>query len=192
MAIAETATLDSLLQRPELSAPAKEFARYWQGLPRACGVPLRQDFDPTSLPSILPSFVILEVVDDQTVRIRLAGTAEVERYGHEITGLNYLDFVPEGRKAKALGAFRHILDYPCGMLAKIYSTSNSGEPYINEALGFPVRSSPDQLNLIYFQSNNYPRSSYHDTRNDPLTQHVAVTQRIFVDVGFGVPQDFCE
>ncbi len=192
MAEAETTTLQTLLGWTELSDAAKEFAGYWSALPKLGDVPRRRDFDPASLPAILPSFVILEVESPESVRFRLAGTSEVERYGQEVTGRNYLDFVPVARRPKAYAAFRNILDYPCGMLAVIYSITACGEPFLNEALGFPVRGQGDQVNLIYFQSNNRPRDLFHDNWADKLERHVAVTRRVFVDIGAGVPTDFSE
>lgn len=192
MAEAEITTLQTLLGWPDLSGAAKEFADYWAALPKLDCVPRRRDFDPASLPAILPSFVILEVENPESVRFRLAGTAEVERYGQEVTGRNYLDFVPAARRPKAYAAFRNMLDCPCGMLAIIYSTASSGEPFLNEALGFPVRGQGDQVNLIYFQSNNRPRELFHDNWSDKLERHVAVTRRVFVDIGAGVPSDFSE
>lgn len=185
-------TLDDLRIDGLLSPNAQQFAGYWRSLPKRGLVPDRSSFDPTSQRGILSHFSILEIVAPDLARYRLAGTAEVERYGMDVTGRNYLDFVAPERRPFAARAFQAMIELPCGMLAIIHSTSRSGRQITNESLGFPVRGNDGMVNLLYFQSNTALTHEYHDSRRDSLDTHVQVARRLFVDIGGGTPKDFRE
>lgn len=191
MSQANSISFDDLMASPDdVSARGLAFARYWSSLPKRDFVPDRKDFDPSFSPESLPSFVILEVVDSENVRFRLVGTGEVERYGREVTGLNYLDFVPDWRRATASAAFHAVITHPCGMRATILSRSQAGQPFINETIGFPVRGRDEKVNLIYFQSGTRPVLAHHDSREDQLSEHTEIAGRTFINIGAGTPSDF--
>jgi len=175
-----------------LSPNSQTFADYWISLPRDALVPDRQAFDPAAQRRILDHFVILEIVAADRILFRLAGTAEVERYGREVTGMNYLDFVDPERRPRAAEAFLHMADRPCGMLAVIHSTTRSGQKVVNEAIGFPMRDREGRTSLLYFQSNTVTQPGFRDPRQDRLDRHVRVSQRRFIDIGAGVPDDFSD
>lgn len=183
-------SLDDLERAGVLSPNALAYAHYWKSLPKVDLVPERSSFDPVSQRAILSHFAILELVEPGVVKYRLAGTAEAQRYGQDVTGKNYLDFVNPERRAEACRAFEEMAGRPCGMLAIIHSTARSGRHVINESLGFPMRGSDGRSNLLYFQSNTASTKEYYDSRLDVLDTHVRVSRRLFIDIGAGVPTDF--
>ncbi len=164
---------------------AANFADYWASLPRRDLVPARADFDPIAVPRLLPTFVIHELIAPDDIRIRLAGTAIREHYGVEITGRNYLDFVPEERRAMASRAIHLVCERPCGMLARITSSTESGALMINESLALPLRDDAGRCRLVYYQSNTRPQVA-REPGDDPLRLHETVRRR-FYDIGAGVP-----
>ncbi len=164
------------------------FATRHAALARVGDVPLRSALRPETMAPILSSFVILEVEGPGVVRFRLAGTREVGRYGFEVTGRNYIDFVPPARQEAAFKAFRAMDRLPCGMYALIRSRSAAGRLSLNEALGFPFRSdSTGRIHLV-FQSNDVEVDPSRDLAADPLAAHATVLDRRFIDVGFGAPE----
>lgn len=82
----------------DISAPTMkafdELYTYWSSLRDGNKIPLKSNFDPMKVMSILPEIAIMERVDDDTVIYRLAGTALSERAGREMTGINTLDNFP--------------------------------------------------------------------------------------------------
>lgn len=169
------------------SERSRTFASLYAGLVRPGLLPLRSAMRPEDLCAILSTFVILEVEGPGVVRFRLAGTREVERYGFEVTGRNYVDFVPRARREAAFAAFRTMDGTPCGMYALIRSQSASGRQSVNEALGFPFRSDRTGRVHLVFQSNDVEVDPRRDGTTDPLAAHDSVLDRRFIDVGFGAP-----
>ncbi|HVJ43805.1 MAG TPA: PAS domain-containing protein [Dongiaceae bacterium] len=186
-----TCTVSDLPAMGLLSPNSLVFAKYWGSLPKVGLLPDRQLFAPEDVRSILRNFVILEIVSPEEVRFRLAGTAEADRYGRDVTGLNYMDFVDPARRPKAHGAFQAMAATPCGMVATIQSKSSAGLDFINEAIGFPFSQGDGQTPLLYFQSNTLTDYSFHDAYEDRLAEHTRVTRRFFIDIGAGIP-DFSD
>lgn len=66
---------------------------YWNEVRGDRIAPRRFDIEPARIGGILPETFILEQVDRQTYRFRLAGTRICEQFGAEFRGLNVLDLV---------------------------------------------------------------------------------------------------
>lgn len=176
------------MDMPTFRSPrSHQYAQYYLSLLRPGRLPLRSEFDVTTQGSIIDSFVILEREEPGLVRFRLAGTLERRRYGFEVTGRNYLDFVPEDRRAAAESAFRRMADHPCGMHAMIVSRTLYGRTTVNEALGFPFRADRTGAIHLIFQSNDLEFDERRQMEGDPLSLHQQVSSRRYIDIGFGIP-----
>jgi hypothetical protein len=64
---------------------------YWNSVRAERIAPQRFEIDPSRISAILPYTFILEQVDAQTLRFRLAGTRMCEIFGNELRGTNFLD-----------------------------------------------------------------------------------------------------
>ena len=64
---------------------------YWNEVRASRAAPRRFDIEPAKIGTLLPHTFILERVDAQTYRYRLAGTAISEAYGRDFRNVNYLD-----------------------------------------------------------------------------------------------------
>lgn len=76
----------------------REMLAYWQGKAVGGRLPKPSGIDPTEIPKLIPSLVICDLEEAPfRVRIRLAGTRQVEVIGREVTG-RYVDEMdlPEG------------------------------------------------------------------------------------------------
>lgn len=74
----------------------RELFRYWLVRRRRCGLPLRADIDPTSLPpDCLPHLYLYRLEPDGRLRYILIGTAVVKALGQDYTG-RYVDEVLTG------------------------------------------------------------------------------------------------
>ncbi|MFM2044499.1 MAG: hypothetical protein RLY86_3075 [Pseudomonadota bacterium] len=176
------------MEMPDFRSPrSHQYAQYYLSLLGPGRLPQRSAFDVTSQRRIIDSFVILEREAPGLVRFRLAGTLERRRYGFEVTGRNYLDFVPEDRREGAEAAFRHMAEHPCGMHAMIVSRTLYGRTTMNEALGFPFRADHSGAIHLIFQSNDLEFDERRQLEGDPLSLHQQVSSRRYIDIGFGVP-----
>ena len=173
---------------PDIIHPrGRSFGAYWMCLPKRDFLPDRDQIDLAQLKEILPSFVILQYESPSMIRFRLAGTDEVKRYGFEVTGRNYLDFVPDERKAEALQTFETMLRHPCGSRNLIETVTSSGRNVINEAIGYPMRGSDGRADQLIFQSNDIEGKLEPYQRRDVVAQHRRLRERRFIDIGAGLP-----
>lgn len=63
---------------------------YWESVRAGRVAPHRFEIDPAKISSILPFTFILERLDAESYRFRLAGTHMCETFGHELRGTNFL------------------------------------------------------------------------------------------------------
>jgi hypothetical protein len=64
---------------------------YWDSVRAQQIAPQRFEIDPSRISAILPYTFILERIDSETLRYRLAGTRMCEIFGRELRGTNFLD-----------------------------------------------------------------------------------------------------
>lgn len=76
----------------QIGAPAaaarahEELFGYWASLKRGARLPGRRDIDPRAFKRLLPTVSLIDVLDTDDFRLRLAGTGLYGVYGREITG----------------------------------------------------------------------------------------------------------
>jgi hypothetical protein len=64
---------------------------YWDSVRAEQIAPQRFEIDPSRISALLPYTFILERIDSETLRYRLAGTRMCEIFGSELRGTNFLD-----------------------------------------------------------------------------------------------------
>jgi hypothetical protein len=99
------------------SAISHEFEAFWRGLPRDGAVPHRRHFEPKSAARFLPNLVLMETVVDGagSFHLRLVGTAIEARIQRNLSGCDYLDFLPGEFRQGAIDSARTIAERPCGL-----------------------------------------------------------------------------
>jgi hypothetical protein len=173
------------------SPAARDFFAYWDGLSKHDFVPRRDDFDPVAVKQLLPDIAILQYrfADPPAVVFRLAGTSHVARWGRELTGLNYLDFVPLARRPLAWARQRLIVEHPCGTHSYRIETFESGRQVRLESVALPLRSRDGRADLMIVFSREAPDQKVERWR---LGTHQAFADSVgsrFIDIGKGVPAD---
>lgn len=78
---------------------------YWNEVRGDRATPRRFEIDPAKIASLLPSTFILERIDGETFRFRLAGTRVCELFGYELRGSNFLHGWSMGDRAALI---RHL------------------------------------------------------------------------------------
>ncbi|KLN61624.1 hypothetical protein WH96_04595 [Kiloniella spongiae] len=177
------------------NAKNRQFYDYWLSLekPEGTVVPNRSAFRPEDIPSLLPNIIIYELVSRENIKIRLQGTAINERFGHDMTGGNYLDYVEEDRKKIAADAFWMMAEQPCGVLAVLEHALSSGRNITVESIGFPLHndimtvdgSTPNPI--IIYQSNEINDLNSLGYQADERLKLILVVERNIIDIGKGAP-----
>lgn len=93
---------------------------YWRSKRRGRAMPDRRDIDPLEMgPALLPHIAMLDIEDGAArVRYRLVGTALVERFGRDPTGL-LLDDVMSGSYFEFIRSLcRDVHDHRCPVYAE--------------------------------------------------------------------------
>lgn len=183
-----TPSIDAI--RPELSPQGSEFLDYWLSLRDGRLLPDRAEFDPIEVKHLLPFIVIHELIDPETIRLRLVGTAVVNQYGQESTGRNYLDFVEPERRAKASEAIFLVREHPAGMSVTLRSSTQSGGTALRQTVALPLGDPKDGRKFVYFCSTRHEASERSLTEPAKLAVQ-SVADRHFFDIGAGVP-DFSD
>ncbi|WP_254055029.1 PAS domain-containing protein [Kiloniella sp. EL199] len=177
------------------NARNRQFYDYWQSLEKAEGtvMPKRSSFRPGDIPSLLPNISIYELISRENIKIRLQGTAINERLGHNMTGLNYLDYVEDDRKTNASKAFWLMAEQPCGIHAVLVHALSSGRNITVEAIGFPLHNDILPLDgstpnpIIIYQSNEIDNQNPLSYQIDERLKLILVVERNIIDIGKGAP-----
>lgn len=166
----------------------RALARHWAGLPKEDGLlPRRADLRPEQVPGLLPNMVMFDCVDRDHFRIRLAGTAVVNRYGRDPTGDNYLDYVSPQYRNISAAALWLMQAQPCGMWGLSQQDYANGQSIRSEAIGFPLLGAPGDPMILLFQQVAVEKPDLLDTRREELLDHYVVDRK-FIDIGAGVPE----
>ncbi len=153
MAAPDSSPLPSDPARPPLDDDAVLMAlhAYWNHRRQGRAVPDRRDIDPVDIgPGLLPNVGLVDAVDGGArFRNRLVGTAIVERWGFEITGL----FLDEIMRESGYRDFIHELYRDaCRHRAPVYSASlfrwDVGTHMVTRRLYLPLTHGGDEVAMV--------------------------------------------
>ena len=172
----------------DLNPILQAFADHWIALPKTGLVPHRRDFLPERLGRALAHVVVHELMAPDDIRLRLVGSMIARAYDEEITGRNYLDMVPEERRAAASEPFFLACGTPCGMYTRMRSVAWRGLTMERVSLGYPVRDDSG-VRWFYSCSTTEPIGEPDfDFDNDGFATVTDVLDRFFLDIGAGRPR----
>lgn len=87
---------------------------YWNAVRANRPAPRRFDIEPSRISQILPHTLILERIDFETYRFRLAGTRICEDFGRELRGCDFLSIWPHERDRVAIETALSRVTRQCG------------------------------------------------------------------------------
>ncbi|WP_421784088.1 PAS domain-containing protein [Kiloniella litopenaei] len=163
-----------------------EFYRYWLDLPRDGFAPSRDSFRPEQIPSLLPNFMIYEMISDDYIKIRLLGSNLSEKFGEACEGSNYLDLVGQERKIQASQALWSVVNQPCGIVGVVEQVMKSGLSVCLETVGLPLLNSNDGNPLILFQKNELDCEKRLPDEDSEKRDYLRIYSRQFIDIGAGL------
>jgi hypothetical protein len=172
---------------PERSAQSLAFEAMWRALPREGLIPLRSAFRPELARKMLANLVLLEVDLGATVttRIRLVGGILRDLVAANVTGLDYLDLVPD--KAYQAEYLRTCLLHPCASWAMSKIEYERGYTGLFEITSFPLTAGQTGR---YFSLAHIHEFGGTDPGHKPIGGPLQVRPAIakgYIDIGAGVP-----
>ncbi|MCF8469553.1 MAG: PAS domain-containing protein [Parvibaculum sp.] len=163
---------------------ARQFFSYWDSLPKDGLVPDRSDFSPVGIARLMSAVTILEIISDELILQRLAGTGVCRAIGFDPTGRNTLDLIAAKARPRYLDLIRSQTSHPCGRW-NIICTRRDNMVERAEVVALPMRyrRSGHWMIIAYFaplkpiayEPGPYEILSYEDIR--------------WIDIGAGVPPD---
>ncbi len=148
-------------------------------------MPVRSDFDPVAIPSLLPHIAIHDLSVENDSILRLVGTGLVHRFGFDPTNKSYRSVVPEDRQEVAIRALRDMAEFPYGMHVIIDWLYATGYRQNAESVGFPLRQNGGGTLLIFI---DIPfEDSVRDVLHRTELKGIGVLERELIDIGAGLP-----
>lgn len=143
----QTAPIDHF--ESDMGPMTKELYSYWKQVRGDRLMPSRADIDPTDIPKLLKSILLLDI-EQQTGRMkfRLTGTRITELYGTDYTGW-YLDKVYFGRRRDAvLASYQSAIDDRCPHHCWMKFTNKDGLEFDMERLILPLSSDGQNVDKL--------------------------------------------
>lgn len=170
------------------SERSKAFEALWRSLRGEGLVPPRSAFDPARAAGFLRNLILVEAPDAErpVLRFPLVGDALTQLIGTNLTGMDYLDFLPAEQRAEALESARQICTRPCGIWQLNPVHYERGVSQMIEATIFPLGPAADgiplMLGCLEFLPEQFPPVP---TVDKAVTAETSAIYE-FIDIGAGV------
>lgn len=149
--------------------------------------PTRAGIDPGVLKSALPQIFMLNMVDPETAIYRLVGTAHRARWGIELTGHVWGEFLDDAQRIERTQRLWRAVEQPCGFAARYEVVFTSGAHDPVETLLLPLRpNDPSGCPILIGVSISTRQVEWV---NQPGSVASRTAERFrYVDLGYGVPK----
>ncbi|HLI13919.1 MAG TPA: PAS domain-containing protein [Alphaproteobacteria bacterium] len=122
--------------------------RYWCAQRGARAAPRRADIDPVHIPRLLPYLQLVERTEAGRFRYRLTGTAVVEAYGRELTGLHVDEVMPPPRRAVAERHYALVFDGGRPIFVRNRYTSGEAAELVVSRIILPLAGEDGRVALL--------------------------------------------
>jgi len=175
------------LDKYGLETPAcRLLLSHWLDVRGAEPVPARAAIDPGVLKAALPHVVMLNMVDPETAVYRLVGTAHRARWGIELTGHIWGEFLDDTQRIERTRRLWHAVEQPCGFAARYEVVFASGAHDPVETLLLPLLPNDPSGSPIMIGIGISTRQVEWVNQSGSIASRTAERFR-FLDLGDGVP-----
>jgi len=130
----------------------RELAARWLELWQGNALPPREAFRPANFKPFLSTIALFNVVPDESVTIRLAGTRFSHILGREITGLDWIAAAAEEHRAARLKIFSDIARGAILVDYRRFATVD-GEDYVSEEMALPFAPDAHGITQVLAHAN---------------------------------------
>ncbi|HEV2673532.1 MAG TPA: PAS domain-containing protein [Aliidongia sp.] len=168
------------------TGPSRLLLGHWLDVRGEEPVPRRADIDPGALKWALPHIFMLNMVAADTAIYRLVGTAHRARWGIELTGHVWGEFLDIGQRVDRTRRLWRAVDQPCGFTARYDVVFASGAHDPVETLLLPLRPNDPSGCPILIGTGNSRRQIEWVNQPGSVASRTAEQFR-FLDLGYGIP-----
>ena len=153
----------------------------------------KRAFDAVRYTGSMPYMMLTEVIDRNTMPVRIVGEAMTDHVGARLKGSNYLDFVVPRRRETVSDLLTGCITWPFGYRV-IYDISyRDGLPKRMEAAGVPLRPEAGARRIGHLLCVEVPYGRTNACLNiDQVPLHVDIIERQLIDLGHGVDESFSD
>ena len=162
------------------------FETYWNSLRGDNRMPLKSDFDPVGVSSLMSQMSVFELRSNSHLHVRLIGSSLFEQGKASQTGINQFDIIDPAQKNMMSRVLDDLLIHPCMVGFSTLRTYRSGRQVHTQGNAFPFEDSNGEARfmIIVFDIDRDELRLIDD--DDVLTQ-VEYTEIEFQDIGCGIP-----
>lgn len=147
-------------------------ANHWLSLWQGDALPPRCAFHPAKLKPYLSNLILFNVVPDESVTVRLAGTGYRHILGQELTGMDWLAAAPQNHRATRLAIFSAVARGAV-IAAHRRIAMTTGDDYLSEEILLPFAREASGLYPVMVHVNFKPEQflkikSLTQVTGDPL------------------------
>lgn len=164
----------------------RPLCEFWEEVRGDRLLPEASDIDPAQIAYILKDIAILDVIDEMTIRYRLAGTAISERTGNDPTGGNLIDMVAPDKQQLVSQIMHKIIAHPVGAIATYEDVYQSGKRTLVESLYLPLQMVDGSLGRIVSVHMWKETLTYEQEQPEP-TVAAKIRSVTWLDIGAGTP-----
>jgi hypothetical protein len=172
--------IDNIALRP--------LCEFWEEVRGDRLLPEASEIDPAQIAYILKDIAILDVIDEMTIRYRLAGTAISERTGNDPTGGNLIDMVAPDKRQLVSQIMNTIIAHPVGTIATYEDVYQSGKRALVESLYLPLQKVDDSVGRIVSVHLWKETLTYEQEQPEPVVA-AKIRSIQWLDIGAGTPED---
>lgn len=118
---------------------------YWNDLRGTRLAPKRFEIEPSRIAGFLPDTFILELIDRETLRFRLAGTRICEAFGTELRGMNLFELLAEADRPTLQRQISLVTSYGAVGVFEISASNGKGLSAAFEVLLMPLTHLRDRV-----------------------------------------------
>lgn len=113
---------------------------HWENLRDGQELPLRSDVDPRAMPDVLDSLFILERLNPDDIRVRIAGLTLCEMMGMEVRGQSPATFFGDKSRVRFAAVVTDVMNRPTIARLGLDTTDKMGNKATAEMILLPLRS----------------------------------------------------
>jgi hypothetical protein len=149
-------------------------------------LPNASDIDPSQIANILKDIAILDVIDSENIRYRLAGTGIAERMGEDPTGNNLIEMTAPEMRLTVSEILLLIVSQPVGAMATYENIYSTGKRALVESLYLPLQKTEGQSDRIVSVHSREKTVTY-EAEQSQSTVAAKILELKWLDIGAGVP-----
>ena len=119
--------------------------------------------------------------------IRQFGTAIRDRMGADMTGRDYLDFVPQSTRDEVYQSLCSLADKPSAFRSIMETLQKSDKFTVSENLGFPFLDDQCDRPIIVMVNDLVEAPKYLPRPEEMELEILGPLEMIYIDLGFGIP-----